>query len=97
MFDTEGKLRGKWGEHGFGTGQFGGNETKGSRFGGQHFLTRDSMGRIYTTEGTMGRVQQFSPQGKPLQAWGDKGSEPGGTFVLPDQYAPAAKLFSLWG
>ena len=35
-------------------------------------------GRIYTTEGTMGRVQQFSPDGKPLLAWGDKGDQPGG-------------------
>jgi sugar lactone lactonase YvrE len=77
MCDTEGKFRGKWGEHGSGPGQFGGNETKGSRFGGPHFLARDSLGRIYTTEGTLGRVQQFSAVGKPLHAWGDKGSEPG--------------------
>ena len=44
MFDTEGKFRGKWGEHGSGPGQFGGNEPKGSRFGGPHFLARDSQG-----------------------------------------------------
>jgi sugar lactone lactonase YvrE len=78
IFDTEGKFRGKWGEHGSGPGQFGGNETNGSRFGGPHFLARDSQGRIYTTEGTMGRVQQFSPDGKPLLAWGDKCDQPGG-------------------
>jgi sugar lactone lactonase YvrE len=82
MFDTEGKFRGKWGEHGSGPGQFGGNEPKVSRFGGPHFLARDGMGRIYTTEGTLGRVQQFSAGGKPLHAWGDKGSEPGGFGAL---------------
>jgi DNA-binding beta-propeller fold protein YncE len=78
MFDTAGKFRGKWGQHGSGPGQFGGNEPKGSRFGGPHFLARDTRGRIYTTEGTMGRVQQFSAEGKPVRAWGDKGSQPGG-------------------
>ena len=82
MFDTEGKFRGKWGEHGSGPGQFGGNEPKGSRFGGPHFLARDSRGRIYTTEGTLGRVQQFSAEGKPLHAWGDKGNQPGGFGAL---------------
>jgi sugar lactone lactonase YvrE len=82
MFDTKGKFRGKWGEHGSGLGQFGGNETRGSRFGGPHFLARDSIGRIYTTEGTLGRVQQFSAEGKPLRAWGDKGSQPGGFGAL---------------
>jgi tripartite motif-containing protein 71 len=82
MFDTEGKFRGKWGEHGSGPGQFGGNEPAGSRFGGPHFLGRDSGGRIYTTEGTVGRVQQFSAEGEPLRAWGDKGSQPGGFGAL---------------
>jgi sugar lactone lactonase YvrE len=82
IFDTQGNFRGKWGEHGSGPGQFGGNETKGSRFGGPHFLARDSKGRFYTTEGTMGRVQQFSPEGKPLRAWGDKGDQPGGFGAL---------------
>jgi sugar lactone lactonase YvrE len=82
MFDTEGKFLGKWGEHGTGPGQFGGDEPKGSRFGGPHFLARDSQGRIYTTEGTLGRVQQFSAEGKPLRAWGDKGSQPGGFGAL---------------
>ena len=82
IFDTDGKFRGKWGEHGSGPGQFGGNEPKGSRFGGPHFLARDSRGRIYTTEGTIGRVQQFSAEGKPLRAWGDKGDQPGGFGAL---------------
>jgi DNA-binding beta-propeller fold protein YncE len=82
MFNTEGRSRGKWGEHGSGPGQFGGNEPAGSRFGGPHFLARDSKGRIYTTEGTLGRVQQFTAEGKPVHAWGDKGSEPGGFGAL---------------
>jgi sugar lactone lactonase YvrE len=82
MFDTAGRLRGKWGEHGPGRGQFGGDEPAGSRFGGPHFLARDSKGRIYSTEGTLGRVQQFSAEGKPLHAWGDKGSQPGGFGAL---------------
>jgi DNA-binding beta-propeller fold protein YncE len=30
----------------------------------------------------MGRVQQFSAQGKPLRAWGDKGDQPGGFGAL---------------
>jgi sugar lactone lactonase YvrE len=81
-FDTEGQFLGKWGEHGSGPGQFGGNEPAGSRFGGPHFLARDSKGRIYTTEGTLGRVQQFSAEGTPLGAWGDKGSQPGGFGAL---------------
>jgi DNA-binding beta-propeller fold protein YncE len=82
MFNTEGVFQGKWGKHGSGVGEFGGNEPAGSRFGGPHFLARDSEGRIYTTEGTLGRVQQFSAQGKPLCAWGDKGSQPGGFGAL---------------
>jgi sugar lactone lactonase YvrE len=82
IFNTEGEFEGKWGEYGSGPGQFGGNEPKGSRFGGPHFLARDSVGRFYTTEGTLGRVQQFSAEGKPLQAWGDKGSPPGGFGAL---------------
>jgi sugar lactone lactonase YvrE len=89
-FDTEGKFLGKWGEHGSGPGQFGGNEPKGSRFGGPHFLARDSRGRIYTTEGTMGRVQQFSPDGKPLLAWGDKGDQPGGFGALKTGFSKSS-------
>lgn len=82
IFDREGKFRGKWGEHGSEPGQFGGNEPAGSRFGGPNFLARDSQGRIYTTEGTVGRVQQFSADGKPLRAWGDKDDRPGGLGAL---------------
>src|SRR5262249_32959548 len=53
-------------------------EHAGSRFGGPHFLAQDKKGRLYTTEGVAGRVQQLSPEGKPLLAWGDKGDQPGG-------------------
>jgi sugar lactone lactonase YvrE len=82
IFDEDGNYRGKWGEHGSGPGQFGGNEPKGSRFGGPHFLARDSIGRIYTTEGTLGRVQLFAEDGKPLHVWGDKGDQRGGFGAL---------------
>ncbi|MCI0462199.1 MAG: NHL repeat-containing protein [Gemmataceae bacterium] len=86
-FTREGKFLGKWGEHGTKPGQFDGTEPVGSRFGGPHFLTRDSKGRIYTTEGVLGRVQQFTPEGKPLLAWGDKGKQPGGFGALKTGYA----------
>ena len=44
-------------------------------------------GRLYTTEGTPGRIQQFSPEGKPLLSWGDKGQQPGGFGTLQTGYA----------
>lgn len=78
VFTKEGMYLGQWGEHGSQLGQFGGDGPAGSRFGGPHFLSRDSQGRFYTTEGTLGRVQQFSAEGKPLLAWGNKGDQPGG-------------------
>lgn len=87
-FTSEGKFLGQWGEHGCEPGQFGGNEHAGSRFGGPHFLALDGKGRVYTTEGTLGRVQQFSADGKPLLAWGDKGEQPGGFGALKAGYAP---------
>lgn len=77
-FTVDGKFLGKWGEHGSEPGQFGGLEPAGSRFAGPHFLAQDSIGRLYTTEGVLGRIQQLSPEGKPLLAWGDKGSQAGG-------------------
>jgi tripartite motif-containing protein 71 len=86
-FTTEGKFLGKWGEHGSKPGQFGGPEPAGSRFAGPHFLALDSKGRLYTTEGALGRVQQFSAEGKPLLAWGDKGNQPGGFGALQTGYA----------
>jgi len=86
-FARDGRFLGKWGEYGAKPGQFGGIEPKGSRFGGPHFLARDSMGRLYTTEGVIGRVQQFSSDGKLLRAWGDKGSQPGGFGSLKFGYS----------
>ena len=79
MFDHGREVPGKWGEHGSGPGQFGGNEPTGSRFGGPHFLARDSKGRIYTTEGTLGRVQQFSAEGKPLVPGATRAASPAGS------------------
>jgi sugar lactone lactonase YvrE len=81
-FTLEGKYLGQWGEHGTQPGQFGGTLPAGSRFGGPHFLAVDSQGRLYTTEGSLGRVQQFSPEGAPLLAWGNKGDQPGGFGAL---------------
>lgn len=78
MFTTDGKFLGKFGEHGSEPGQFGGMENRGSRFAGPHFLSQDSKGRLYTTEGVMGRIQQLSPEGRPLLAWGNKTDDPGG-------------------
>ncbi len=86
-FTKEGKFLGKWGEHGSRPGQFGAPEPAGSRFAGPHFLAQDGRGRLYTTEGVLGRVQQLSPDGKPLRAWGDKGDQPGGFGALKTPYA----------
>lgn len=87
VFTKTGKFLGKWGSHGSKPGQFGGPEPAGSRFAGPHFLARDSKGRFYTTEGVLGRVQQFTPDGKPLCAWGSKGDEPGGFGAFKTNYA----------
>lgn len=77
-FSTDGQFLGQWGGHGSKPGQFGGLPKPGSRFDGPHYIALDSLGRIYTTEGFLGRIQQFSPEGKPLLSWGDKSDEPGG-------------------
>lgn len=77
-FTAEGQYLGQWGGHGAEPGRFGGAESPGSRFGGPHFLARDSGGRFYATEGAPGRVQRFTADGKPLAAWGDAGDGPGG-------------------
>ncbi len=87
QFTTDGKFLARWGEYGSKPGQFGGMERAGSRFAGPHFLARDSKGRLYTTEGVLGRVQQFSAEGKPLLAWGDKGQQPGGFGGLATPYS----------
>lgn len=84
-FTREGKFLAKWGEHGSQPGQFDGVEPKGSRFGGPHFVALDRRGRVYTTEGALARIQQFSPEGRPLLAWGDHSEGPGGfgAYALP--------------
>ena len=90
VFTKEGKYLSQWGQHGTLPGQFGGDGPAGSRFGGPHFLARDSQGRLYTTEGTLGRVQQFSAEGKPLLAWGDKGDQPGGFGSLQTGFSKSS-------
>lgn len=77
-FSRSGEFLAQWGGYGTEPGQFDGLGTKGSRFGGPHFIARDSRGRLYTTEGMQGRVQQFSADGAFLAKWGDKGDQPGG-------------------
>lgn len=86
VFTKDGQFLRKWGEHGAKPGQFGGPDRAGSRFGGPHFLTQDHRGRLYTTEGFLGRIQQFSADGQPLLAWGDKKKEPGafGEHQMPN-------------
>ncbi len=86
-FTLDGKFLGLWGGHGSLPGRFGGSEAAGSRFAGPHFLAQDSKGRLYTTEGVLGRVQQLSPEGRPLAAWGSKGSEPGGFGAYPSGFS----------
>lgn len=86
-FTPEGKFLGKWGQYGSKPGQFDGKEGGGSRFGGPHFIAFDSKRRLYTTEGVLGRVQQFTPEGKALAAWGDKGDQPGGFGSLATVYS----------
>lgn len=68
----------EWGGYGLERGQFDGVAGQGSRFGGPHFLAKDSQERYYTTEGVQGRVQQFSKDGTWLSQWGSKGDQPGG-------------------
>src|SRR5579864_4122142 len=74
-----------WGQKGEQPGQFGGPDRAGSHFGGPHLLARDSRNRLYTTEGVAGRVQQLTPDGTPLLAWGNKSDDPGGfgSFKTP--------------
>ncbi|MEZ5384913.1 MAG: hypothetical protein R3F13_05305 [Prosthecobacter sp.] len=78
VFDREGKFLRKWGEYGVQPGQFGGNTNPKSRVGGPNFIMLDSAGDVFTTEASVGRVQKFSPEGKPLLAWGTLEDKPGG-------------------
>ena len=78
VFDREGRFLRKWGEYGVKPGQFGGNTNPKSRVGGPQFIAIDKDGSIFTTEASVGRVQKFSPNGKPLLAWGTLDDRPGG-------------------
>ncbi|WP_395737381.1 hypothetical protein [Prosthecobacter sp.] len=78
VFDREGKFLRKWGEYGVQPGQFGGNTNPKSRVGGPNFIALGQDGSVFTTEASVGRVQQFSPEGNPLLAWGTLEDKPGG-------------------
>lgn len=78
LLQRDGTAIAQWGKYGTEDGEFDGIGNKGGRFGGPHFVARDSHGRFYTTEGIQGRVQVFSADGKFLAKWGDKGDQPGG-------------------
>jgi tripartite motif-containing protein 71 len=100
-FTLEGRFLGQWGGHGSLPGRFGGPEPAGSRFAGPHFLAQDRRGRLYTTEGVLGRIQQLTPEGRPLAAWGSKGSEPGGFGALATPFSrvtfgPIGVMVDLW-
>lgn len=71
VFDTQGKFLTQWGRKGFKEGEFGGNPHPKAFFAGPTFLALDKAGNLFTTESTLGRVQQFTPEGKFLLAWGD--------------------------
>ncbi|WP_218033041.1 family 16 glycoside hydrolase [Brevifollis gellanilyticus] len=77
VFDREGKFLRKWGEYGVKPGQFGGNTNPKSRVGGPQFIAINQAGCIFTTEASVGRIQKFSPEGKPLLAWGTLDDKPG--------------------
>ena len=77
VFDTQGKFLTQWGRKGFKEGEFGGNPHPKAFFAGPTFLTLDKAGNLFTTESTLGRVQQFTPEGKFLMAWGDNEVAPG--------------------
>lgn len=84
VFDREGKFLRTWGEYGVQPGQFGGNTNPKSRVGGPNFIALGQDGSVFTTEASVGRVQQFSPEGRPLMAWGtleDKAGGFGGQFT----------------
>lgn len=96
-FTPEGKFLGKWGEYGSKPGQFDGVENIKSRTGGPHFLAFDKKGDIYTTEAKLGRVQKFTPEGKPLLAFGSNSTEPGGFGGRPKNLpGPIAIVVDRW-
>ncbi|MFO0865266.1 MAG: hypothetical protein U0744_11565 [Gemmataceae bacterium] len=77
-FTSEGKHLGSFGSHGSKAGMFGGLTSKGSRFGGPHYIAQDAQGNLYTTEGVEGRVQRFAADFAHTLSWGTKGQESGG-------------------
>jgi sugar lactone lactonase YvrE len=77
-FTPEGQFICKWGEYGDKPGQFDGKASRSGRVGGPNFVAVDPAGCVYTTEATLGRVQRFSPEGRPLLAFGHNSTEPGG-------------------
>jgi len=77
-FDAEGKFLGKWGEYGTNPGQFDGVENLKNRTGGPNFVALDTKGNVYTTEAKLGRIQRFTADGKPLFAFGNNSTDPGG-------------------
>jgi tripartite motif-containing protein 71 len=78
VFDSTGKFLLQWGEYGNKPGQFGGKSSRNSRTGGPQFVAFDAAGHLWTTEGANCRIQQFTPAGKPLLAWGRAEDRPGG-------------------
>jgi sugar lactone lactonase YvrE len=96
-FTAEGKFLDKWGEYGSKPGQFDGVENIKSRTGGPHFLAFDKKGDIYTTEAKLGRVQKFTPEGKPLLAFGNNSTESGGFGGRPKNLpGPIAIVVDRW-
>ncbi len=87
VFSLTGEFIQGFGSHGSDAGQFGGNEPKGSRFGGPHFLAIDSLDRIFTTEGTLARVQRFDSQGHNESTWGNGSDAPGGFGALKTAFS----------
>jgi len=77
-FTPEGNFLGKWGEYGTAAGQFDGVEGIKNRTGGPNFVAVDQEGNVYTTEAKLGRIQKFTAVGKPLFAFGNNSTDPGG-------------------
>jgi sugar lactone lactonase YvrE len=78
VFDRSGRFLRQWGTYGNDPGQFGGKAGRTSRVGGPQFLAFDADGNVWTTEAANCRIQKFTPDGKPLLAWGTSDDKPGG-------------------
>jgi sugar lactone lactonase YvrE len=97
-FTAEGKFLSRWGEYGSKPGQFDGVENPKSRTGGPHFLAFDRQGNVYTTEAKLGRVQKFTAEGKPLLAFGNNSTAPGGFGGRPKNLpGPIGIAVDRWG